>query len=378
MAKTQNKHQMIDEYLASGTPIPVEIAREAILNGQARPGMQIQGVLTNIDNTAVKGRLLPLATLPEDLTVDGLILRDYPQLTALPKGLKVKYQLDVQNCTQLTELPDGLNCYELNASQTAIERLPDDLRVQNRLDLTDCERLWHLPEGLKVGTLILRNCTGLEALPEGLEVNFLDISGCINLTKFPKTGSIRVRLNMQGCFRIKALPDWLTQVAQLNVSGCAMLTALPTHLHVTSRLDLAHTQITTLPEGARKAALYWRGVPVDDRIVFQPETIRGDEVLNERNAERRRVLLDRMGYEAFVREVEAQLIDSDTDPGGQRQLLRVDMEGDEELMCLSVICPSTARQYVIRVPPHMQTCHQAAAWIAGFDDPSEYRPLIET
>jgi hypothetical protein len=54
------------------------------------------------------------------------------------------------------------------------------------------------------------------------------------------------------------------------------------------------------------------------------------------------------------------------------------MKGDEDLLCVSVICPSTARQYVIRVPPTMLTCRQAVAWVAGFDNPDDYRPLIET
>jgi hypothetical protein len=30
------------------------------------------------------------------------------------------------------------------------------------------------------------------------------------------------------------------------------------------------------------------------------------------------------------------------------------------------------------VPPAMRTCHQAAAWIAGFDNPNDYRPILET
>jgi hypothetical protein len=51
---------------------------------------------------------------------------------------------------------------------------------------------------------------------------------------------------------------------------------------------------------------------------------------------------------------------------------------DEPLMCLAVKCPSTGRDYFLRVPPTMRTCHQAAVWIAGYDDPSDYKPLVET
>lgn len=47
-------------------------------------------------------------------------------------------------------------------------------------------------------------------------------------------------------------------------------------------------------------------------------------------------------------------------------------------VCVSVQCPSTGRRYLIRVPPNTRTCHQAAAWIAGFDDPRKYNPIIET
>ena len=66
------------------------------------------------------------------------------------------------------------------------------------------------------------------------------------------------------------------------------------------------------------------------------------------------------------------------DRGGPRRLVRVELKNDEALVCVSVICPSTDRRYVIRVPPTMTTCHQAVAWVAGFDDPDEYQPLAET
>jgi hypothetical protein len=58
--------------------------------------------------------------------------------------------------------------------------------------------------------------------------------------------------------------------------------------------------------------------------------------------------------------------------------MRVEMKNDEPLVCVSVICPSTGRQYVIRVPPEIDTCHKAVAWVAGFDNPDEYQPLVET
>lgn len=122
----------------------------------------------------------------------------------------------------------------------------------------------------------------------------------------------------------------------------------------------------------------WRGVIVDEHIAFHPETITAQQVLEERNAERRRVMLERMGYEHFVAEARVQVLHQDWDAGGERRLLRVLFQGDEPLVCLGVRCPSTGRRYLIRVPPMMRQCHQAAAWIAGFDNPEDYRPLVET
>ena len=111
---------------------------------------------------------------------------------------------------------------------------------------------------------------------------------------------------------------------------------------------------------------------------FQPETITVDEILAERNVERRRALLNLMGYDAFLSRADAEVLHRDEDPGGERRLLRVRQPNDEDLVCLAVYCPSTARQYILRVPPSTRTCRQAAAWIAGFDHADDFRPIAET
>jgi hypothetical protein len=72
------------------------------------------------------------------------------------------------------------------------------------------------------------------------------------------------------------------------------------------------------------------------------------------------------------------VLDRDQDAGGPRRLLRVDVAGDEPLVCVSVICPSTRRQFMLRVPPTMTSCRHAVAWTAGFDNPDDYQPMVET
>jgi hypothetical protein len=350
--------------------MPARRARALILTGRAPDGLVVEGHL-DLSNQP------KLVELPA-LTADSLDLSGCAGLRALPAGLAVR-RLALNGCTALGELPAGLSLYELEMRQTRVRALPDDLRVAYRLDLSDCVDLEALPAGLSVGTLILRGCESLAALPEGLETCFLDVSGCARLAGWPRRGSLRIgRLVAQGCGWLTELPPWLGQIAQLDLRGCVNLRRLPASLRVTSWIDLADTAVAELPAASQPAQLRWKGVPIDERIAFQPETITAAEVLGTRNAERRRVLLERMSYARFVAEARAEVLDRDRDAGGERQLVRVDLDGDEPLVCVAVSCPSTGRQYVLRVPPRTRSCRQAVAWIAGFDDPDDYRPVFES
>jgi hypothetical protein len=295
-----------------------------------------------------------------------------------PEGLYVPGRLDLTK-TGAIDLPRGLRCYHLELRGSGIRALPESLEVEYKLDLQDCRSLEELPEGLKVGSLVLRGCTALRALPEGLDVYFLDLQGCTRLEGWPRRAHIRIgRLNASGCARLRSLPQGLRSLAQLDVSNCPNLRELPAGLEVTSWLDIGGSGVTSLPASLSEVRLRWRGVPVDERIAFRPETITVAEVLGERNAERRRVLLERFGFERFMLAADATVVDRDRDAGGERHLLRVKLQGDEDLVCVSVSCPSTGRRYLLRVPPTMQTCRQAVAWTAGFDDPTLYKPLVET
>jgi hypothetical protein len=256
---------------------------------------------------------------------------------------------------------------------------PAYLTVNGDLDLSNETSLTWLPEGLEVGRLVLANCSALQTLPDHMKVFVLDMSNCVSLQHFPEDGPEQMaRLNISGCTHISALPSWLKRVAQLDVSGCTNLQELPDGLHVVTWLDVAHTPLRKLPQSLEGIQLRWRGVMVDEHIAFHPETITARQVLEERNAERRRVMLEILGYESFVAEAQAQVLHQDRDAGGERLLLQAPLQDDEPLVCLQVQCPSTGRRYLIRVPPTMRQCHQAAAWIAGFDDPDQYRPLMET
>jgi hypothetical protein len=326
-------------------------AQKLIMLGKAPANMRVEGQL-DLSGLPITG-----TGLPEGLTVEVLDLSNCAALTVLPANLKVK-RLILNGCRALRTLPRGFHCYELEMRNSGVVELPYDLRVDYRLNLEGSTSLKALPVGLKVGVLVLRDCVALEALPEGLDVYFLDLAGCVKLTYWPESAGIRA-----GC---------------LNIRGCENLRSLPGGLSNLAWVDLAGSGVTELPASLRGVRLRWRGVQVDERIAFHPEMITAPEVLDEQNTERRRVLLERMGYDAFMAQANAKVLDQDSDPGGPRRLLRVKLPGDEPLVCVSVRCPSTGRQYLLRVPPTTRTCHQAAAWLAGFDNPADYRPIVET
>ncbi len=270
-----------------------------------------------------------------------------------PEGLRADV-LDLSR-RSLTTLPARLDAYELNLAGSSIEHLPDDLRVSMRLDLAGCDRLESLPEGLTVGTLNLRGCTALARLPEGLDVWFLDLSGCWAVEHWPQRAVIRSgQLQLRGCTALRHVPAYLTRLSALNVRDCPNLQSLPDNLVVTGWLDLAHCGLTRedmLPPGVADAQLRWAGLNIDRRIAFHPETLTVDEVLAERNTERRRVLLDRYGFSRFVADARAEILDRDSDLGGERQLLRVGIPDDEDLVAMSCFCPSTGRQYMFAFRP---------------------------
>ena len=360
---------------APASPVAVPVsgaeARKLILAGRAPDDLQVKGLL---DLSKSPG----LVRLPNGLRADSLDLSSCGALRTLPAGMRLK-SLKLNDCGALRELPPDLQCEVLEIRNSALRTLPRDLRVTYRLDVSGSVELEALPPGLAVGTLVLRDCPNLQALPEDLNVFFLDISGCIALRDWPRRGAIRFgHVRAQGCTGLTSLPSWLRDISQLDLRDCTGIRHLPEDLVVNAWIDLANTAITGLPMALQDMPLRWRGVLIDKRIAFRPETITAREILDEPNVERRRVLMERMGYAAFLSQAEAQVIDRDEDPGGERRLLRVAQPRDEDLVCLAVYCPSTARQYILRVPPSTRTCRQAAAWIAGFDRADDFRPIAET
>lgn len=346
------------------------LARRLILEGKPRHGLRVEGTLD-------LRRAPQLRRLPIGLKAKQILADDCTHLELLPPDIAAD-RISAQGCVRLRAIGSGIRCRELRLRRTAIDLLPCDLQATATIDLQQCENLKSLPEGLRVDTLVLRGCRSLERLPERLHARTLDVSDCPLLSEIPEGAAAGLqRLMARDCRRLAQLPPNL-RLTHLDLSGCERLAAIPDGVRVTSALDLAGTAITSLPTSLSAVWLYWRGVPIDRRIAFSPETITAHEILRERNVAMRRVLLERMGLPRFIAETHGEEIDADYDVGGARRLLRIPFDGEGPLVCVVVRCPSTGQQYVLRVPPFIETCRQAIAWTAGFDDAKRYRPLVET
>lgn len=270
---------------------------------------------------------------------------------------------------------------------------PQALSVDGSLNLSGSAWLRTLPAWLRCTALMVDDCPNLSVLPSDLHAEKLSARRCPNVLELDGRISIRESINLTGsglrsinadlhatrlqvaqCRSLTRLGGMIS-VAHLDVRGCTSLTTIDASIHVTQTLEVADSGLKAMPPHIR-AGLRWNGVPVDARVAFTPELLSGREIMGIRNVQRRRVLLERIGIEKFLADVGGLVLDRDQDAGGERTLIRVPFDDDEDLVAVLVKCPSTGGSYALRVPPHMRSCREAVAWTAGLNV-NEYHPVQE-
>lgn len=165
---------------------------------------------------------------------------------------------------------------------------------------------------------------------------------------------------------------WLYWVLHQEVVAVAR----PTLRTADALLHASDGPAVSWPGGARY--YFWRGVQVPDRLSTDPDwlTVRG--ILEERNRELQRVMLERFGYDRFILELGAVPVQAD-EFGALYRILRPHRE-PFVLVHVTNTTPEldgTRKRYFLRVPPNMKTAHEAVAWTFGMR-PEQYRPLLET
>ena len=124
---------------------------------------------------------------------------------------------------------------------------------------------------------------------------------------------------------------------------------------------------------------FWHGVFIaDSRVVDAPETLSATEIESEKNAEVRRVMIERFGQARFLLESGAKEIHRD-DFGS---LFLKEVPGDEPLVMVKVVNSTPEpdgqfKDYFLRVPPTMQRARQAVAWTFNLEE-NDYDPCLQT
>ena len=115
------------------------------------------------------------------------------------------------------------------------------------------------------------------------------------------------------------------------------------------------------------ALWYWHGVQVTQQVIESPETIAVAQIDGEKNAEIRRIMIERLGPGEYLKRSGARVLDMDalTIPGSAPRVLMVDSRGGKWLVGTD---GSTRRVYTMPVPREVETCRQAHQAIAGFDE----------
>ena len=108
------------------------------------------------------------------------------------------------------------------------------------------------------------------------------------------------------------------------------------------------------------------GVAVDQQIVMEPATQTIHQIENEQNAEVKRIRIERYGWERYLSQAGAKVVDQrHNDRDAQDERLYILSDGGKRFQCVD---PSTGRRYVFGVPSDISSCEQAQTWIShGLD-----------
>ena len=123
------------------------------------------------------------------------------------------------------------------------------------------------------------------------------------------------------------------------------------------------------------ALYYWHGVSIPEEWVTDKASLTAQMALTWENVEQRRVACEIVGWARIIKELDARVIDVDSDPE-IGTLLEVDLPDSGKEKFIQVVC-GTGRIFCLPVPREMKTALQANAWSYGLDGET-YRPEVRT
>jgi hypothetical protein len=141
----------------------------------------------------------------------------------------------------------------------------------------------------------------------------------------------------------------------IQLNGFCIVSNMPDKINRDLQNRLHHETSSAIHFRDGYEQFYWHGVSVPDKWILHKEQITKQDIINEKNAEKRRCLKEIIGNEKFIELLEVEIIDEDTDNYGFPVKLFRSKEKDDLLTDYWYfyfgVCPSTKREYYISVPP---------------------------
>ncbi|MFB2919003.1 DUF6745 domain-containing protein [Aerosakkonema funiforme] len=143
----------------------------------------------------------------------------------------------------------------------------------------------------------------------------------------------------------------------------------PTKINFDDRRRL-HAEGEPAIEFADGYSLYaYHGVNLPRKYGYlHPKKWRSQWLLEETNAELRRVLIQAIGYERICQELQT----TELDLFREYSLLKIDGADVEPIHLLKMTCPSTGQIHTLRVPPNLTSAREAIRWVNWGIDPEEF------
>jgi internalin A len=99
-----------------------------------------------------------------------------------------------------------------------------------------------------------------------------------------------------------------------------------------------------------------------------PDLWQAEWLLSEENAELRRLLIERIGYDRICQQLQAVELDS----WQEYTLLKIDDADVEPIYLLKMTCPSTGHIHALRVRPDLESAQEAIRWVNWDIDSEEF------
>jgi internalin A len=150
----------------------------------------------------------------------------------------------------------------------------------------------------------------------------------------------------------------------------------PLHIRFDSANEL-HAEGEPAIAFADGYSLYFHhGVKLPEKYgKVHPDRWQAEWLLSEENAELRRLLIQRIGYDRIIQELEVTELDS----WQEYTLLSIDFDNDfddegnaKPIYLLKMTCPSTGFIHALRVPPDLESAQEAIRWVNWGINPEEF------